>query len=235
MEPLARVPPTRVYHLTAEGMHFKVTVTLRASRVERWIRAVKKQFLDAAPIKCVGLDCEFTDPREGRENQRAAVLQLSVASENLVFQICWADEVPQLLKEFLRDNTIRFCGAAIHNDVRMLSYYGIDIPSVFDLQKIIPNPTNNPTPSLYDLSNATIETNLEKKKRKNKKKKTKKKDDEEEEEEDDLIFGWGNVPLSYEQVKYAALDARLGFEIARRHWNHGYNSHVDRLNIIVDE
>jgi hypothetical protein len=59
----------------------------------------------------------------------------------------------------------------------MLRYYGIEIPSVFDLQKIIPNPTNNPIPSLYDLSNATIGTNLEKKKRK---KKDKKKDDEEE-------------------------------------------------------
>jgi hypothetical protein len=82
-------------------------------------------------------------------------------------------------------------------------------------QKIIPNPTNNPIPSLYDLSNATIGTNLEKKKRKKKdKKKNKKKDNEEEE---DLIFDWGNVPLSYEQVKYAALDARLGFKIARRH------------------
>ena len=150
----------------------------------------------------------------------------------MVFQICWADKVPQLLKEFLRDNTIRFCGAAIHNDVHMLGYYGIDIPSVFDLQKVIPNPTNNLIPSLYDLANATVGTNLEKKKRK---KKDVKKDDEEE-EEDDLIFGWGNVPLSYEQVKYAALDARLGFEIARRHWKlHGYNSHVDRLNINVDE
>ena len=175
MEPLTR---TRVYHLTAEEMSFKVTVNARASRVERWIRAVKKEFLDAAPIKCVGLDCEFTNPREGRQNQRAAVLQLSVAKENLVFQIRWADEVPQLLKDFLRDNTIRFCGTAIHNDVRMLRYYGIDISTVVDLQQVIPNPTNNLIPSLYDLSNATIETNLEKKKRK---KKDKKKDDEEEE------------------------------------------------------
>jgi hypothetical protein len=56
------------------------TKTLCASRVE-----VKQQFLDATPIKCVGLDCEFTNPREGRRNQRAAVLQLSVASEVLVF------------------------------------------------------------------------------------------------------------------------------------------------------
>jgi hypothetical protein len=93
---------------------------------------------------------------------------------------------------------------------------------VFDLQQIISKPTNNPIPSLYDLPNDTIGINLEKKKRKKNdkkknKKKNKKNDDEEEEEEDDLIFGWGNVPLIYEQVKYAALDARLGFEIARRH------------------
>jgi ribonuclease D len=70
----------------------------------------------------------------------------------------------------------------------------------------MPNPTKNPIPSLYDLSNATIGTKLEKKKRK--------KDDEEEE----LIYGWAKVPLSDKQVLYAALDARLGFEIARRYW-----------------
>jgi hypothetical protein len=107
-----------VYHFTAEGMHFMVTETLRASSVEKWICTVKQQFLDAAPIKCVGLECEFTNPREGRHNQRAAVLQLSVTFKVLVFQICPANGVPQLLKEFLKNTTIRFCGVAIDNDVR---------------------------------------------------------------------------------------------------------------------
>jgi hypothetical protein len=55
---------------------------------------------------------------------------------------------------------------------------------VYDLQVIIPNPTNKPIPSLYDLSNATIGTKLEKKRRI---KKNKKKGDEEE--EDELIYG----------------------------------------------
>jgi hypothetical protein len=42
--------------------------------------------------------------------------------------------------------------------------------------------------------------------------------------------------LSDKQVLYAALDARLGFEIARKHWKlQGYNSHVDHLNIMVDD
>jgi hypothetical protein len=120
-------------------MHFKVTVTLRASRVERWIHDVKRDFLNAAPIKLlVGLDCEFTDHREGRDNQRVAILQLSVVTENLVFQICWADEVPQLLTDFLQDNTIKFCGAAIHKDVQTMGSYGIDI--------LIGPPKDNPEP-----------------------------------------------------------------------------------------
>jgi hypothetical protein len=75
-------------------MEFTITETLHASMVEMWLRAVKQRFLDAAPIKCVGLDYEFTSPREGRRHQRAIVLQLSVASEVLVFQICQADHVP---------------------------------------------------------------------------------------------------------------------------------------------
>jgi hypothetical protein len=114
-------------------MEFTITETLRASMVEMWLHAVKQWFLDAAPIKCVGLDCEFTSPREGRRHQRVAVLQLSVASEVLVFQICWADHVSQLLKDFLKDPTIRFCDAAIGNDVRMLQSYGIEITSLYDL------------------------------------------------------------------------------------------------------
>ena len=54
-----------MYYFTTEEMCFRVTVTLRASTVECWIRAVKKQFLHDTTIKCVGLDCEFTNPRVG--------------------------------------------------------------------------------------------------------------------------------------------------------------------------
>jgi hypothetical protein len=120
------LPRSRLYYITIEEINFTITETLRASRVEKWIRAVKQRFLDAASIKCVGLDCEFTTHEVP---QRAAVLQLSVTSEILIFQICWANRVPQLLKEFLKDTTIKFCSVAIANDVRMLSIYGIEIPS----------------------------------------------------------------------------------------------------------
>jgi hypothetical protein len=119
------LPRSRLYYVIIEEMNFTITETLHASRVEKWIRAVKRRFLNAAPIKCVGLDCEFTTHEVP---QRATVLQLSVASEILIFQICKANGVLQLLKDFLKDTTIKFCGAAIGNDLRKLRSYGIVIP-----------------------------------------------------------------------------------------------------------
>jgi hypothetical protein len=226
------LPRSQLYYVVIEEMNFTIMETLRTSRVEKWVRAIKRRFLNAALIKCVGLDCEFTTHEVP---QRAAILQLSVASEILIFQICKANRMPQLLKEFLKDTPIKFCGAAITNDLCMLRTYRIVIPFAYDLQKIVPNPTNKQTPSLYDLANATIETLLENKKRDKKKDKKKyKKKGEEEEDEDELIFGWAKVPLSFNQLLYAALDAHLGFEIARSYWKlKGYNSHVDHLKLNV--
>ena len=69
-------PRSQLFHYKnlAVNMHFKVVVTLRASTVERWIRDVKRRYLDAAPMKIVGLDCEFTDAAP-EERQRVIRLQ----------------------------------------------------------------------------------------------------------------------------------------------------------------
>ncbi|XP_051190278.1 uncharacterized protein [Lolium perenne] len=219
------LPPSKVYYDVMEKMNFKVTYTLRAKRVERWIRAVKRDFLDAAEIKVMGLDCEFT-----------VVLQLSVAQHNLVFHIVNADEVPGLLIDFLADKNIRFCGAAIHNDVDMLQTYVIIIPSAINLQQILPNPVpRKQTPNLYDLENHYIGTGLEQKKKFNYKKNNPPKTSKELEEEA-VIFGWGDFPLSHKQLQYAVLDARLGFELGRRHLRAlGYNFHMDRLGLNIYE
>jgi hypothetical protein len=44
-------PRYEIYYDVMEKMNFKITYTLRAKRVERWIRAVRRDFLDAAEIK----------------------------------------------------------------------------------------------------------------------------------------------------------------------------------------
>jgi hypothetical protein len=118
-------------------MHLRVTDTLRASRVKRWIHHVQREFLNRAPENsmCIGLNYEYTDAVKNvkRKNlsqekkQRAAVLQLFVASKTLVFQICHADAVSELLREFLNNDAIMFWGAAIQHDVHMLENYRITI------------------------------------------------------------------------------------------------------------
>jgi hypothetical protein len=65
------LPRSQLYYVVIEEMNFTITETLHASRVEKWICAVKRQFLDTALTKCVGLDCEFTTHEVP---QRAAVL-----------------------------------------------------------------------------------------------------------------------------------------------------------------
>ena len=202
-------PRTQIYSIDQEGWHFRVTVTIEATTLEDWIRGVKGEFLDAAEVKCVGLDCEFTYSRgkhcslAPEKKQRAAVLQLCVAYQCLVFQICHADYVPDLLKEFLADPDIKFCGAAIQNDQNRLKYYGITIPGAIDLQKQFKNPAPIDPPSLIALSNAYLGTNLSK---------------NDPETLQMRRGGWEVTPLSYKRAKYTALDARLGFELARILW-----------------
>jgi hypothetical protein len=62
-----------------------------------------------------------------------------VAYETLFFQICHANVVPELLREFLNNNVIMFWGAAIQLDVQMMEYYEITIPEVSELQMEVPN------------------------------------------------------------------------------------------------
>jgi hypothetical protein len=178
---------------------------------------------------CVGLDCEYTDAVKNvkqknlplEKKQCAIVLQLSMASETLVFQICHADAVPKLPREFLDNDAIMFWDAAIQRDVQMLEYYGITIPGTRDLQRKIPNPTFNYPLGLYALANAYIEINLSK---------------NDPKIEAIRREGWVDVSLRFEQVKYTALDARLGFEISRKCFQlDGYNTHLDRINVAILE
>ena len=75
--------------------------------------------------------------------------------------------------------------------------------SITDLQTRIKIPVEDcdkQLPSLFDVANFVLGTNLQK--------------------GDETVAlrssGWENYPLTYERIKYAALDARVSFEIAAR-------------------
>jgi hypothetical protein len=110
---MAAIPPYRIYHFNEQGISFKVTFTLHGARVEKWIRQIQGKILDNAPIKCVGLDVEYTDAVTNvkqrnlslKQRQRVTVLQLSIGYETLVFQIVHADT--EALRDFLEMKTSR--------------------------------------------------------------------------------------------------------------------------------
>ena len=75
--------------------------------------------------------------------------------------------------------------------------------SIADLQtriKILVEVCDKQTPSLFDIENFVLGTNRQK--------------------GDEIVAlrssGWENYPLTYERIKYAALDARVSFEMAAR-------------------
>jgi hypothetical protein len=143
-----------------------------------------------------------------------------VASKTLVFQICHADAVPELLREFLNNDEMRSCSGA-RQSVMSRCWSTTESPFPGSVTSGGRSPTLNYPLCLYALANAYIGTNLSK--------------------NDPKVVairrdGWVDVPISFEQVKYAALDARLGFEIASKFFQlAGYNTHVDHLNVALLE
>jgi hypothetical protein len=119
--------------------------------------------------------------------------------------------------DFMGNKNIKFCSTATTNDASMLAYYDIVISVTHDLQRVIANSTANYSPALYALSNAYIGTNILKK---------------------GYNFigrdGWSHYPLIIDKIMYAAMDARIDFEIARRFWQLvGYNIPKDHLNVNI--
>ena len=116
---MARQPPKdeRPYHFATQGIDTKATVTIQPSIVKAWISRVWTNFLRDAERKLVGLDTEFTNAAFGKrqkdlpkeQKQRAAVLQLCVANECLVYHIVHARHVPAMLGRFLAYEDIVFC------------------------------------------------------------------------------------------------------------------------------
>ncbi|XP_073351902.1 uncharacterized protein [Aegilops tauschii subsp. strangulata] len=211
---MARQPPPkdeRPYHFDAQGIDIKATVTTQASTVEAWISRVWASYLRDADEKLVGLDTEFTNAVFGKrqkdlpkeQKQRAAVLQLCVANECLVYHIVHARHVPAMLRRFLADRDIVFCGAGIKQDQDMLGYYGLNIASSFDLQERVEVPKNvcsKPTPSLIDLSNYLLGTKFSK-----------------DGECDKLRrSGWGMITLVLQVVAYIEVVQELGFMVQIR-------------------
>ena len=110
-----------------------------------WVTGVQTCALPISALatskeKVVGTDLEFT-PRGRR--QKAAVLQLCVGQECLVYHICCAaNAISEKFKQFLRNRRYKFAGVDTTADRRMLnrSEHIFLIDNHVDIQGIWRNP-----------------------------------------------------------------------------------------------
>jgi ribonuclease D len=178
------------------------TVTSSGQAVERWIAEILSVHRPGGIGYniAVGLDVEWRPSYRADQNP-VATLQLCVERSCLIFQLLHADYVPGALAEFLGDRGIRFFGVGVEADAERLSDdHGLQVANAVDLRGRAAERMNRPDlrqAGLRALVQAVMGVDLVKPQRV-------------------TMSRWDAYCLSYEQIRYACIDAFVSFEIARR-------------------
>ena len=131
-----------IQHVLVEGSWSIVaTVTGQSRVVQKWINNVSNS-LQKVEMKVIGLDAKYMEHATGKI-QRAAVLQLWLENDVLLYHIIHAPSIPGELHDFLSQEDIYFCGAAIEGDKQKLASYNLDSKSIADLQTRIKIPAED--------------------------------------------------------------------------------------------
>ena len=122
-----------VQHVLVEGsLSIVATVTVYPRVVRKWINNVSNS-LEKVETMVIGLDAEYTERAPGKI-QRAVVLQLCLEDDVLVYHIIHLPSIPGEIQDFLSQEDVYFCGAAIDGDKLKLEPYKLYLNSIADLQ-----------------------------------------------------------------------------------------------------
>ena len=125
-----------VQHVLVEGsLSIVSTVTVHPRVVRKWINNVSNS-LQKVEMKVISLDAEYTE-RATWKIQHAAVLQLCLEDDVLVYHIIHTPSIPGELHNFLSRDDIYFCGAAIAGDKQKLEPYNLDLKSIADVHIVL--------------------------------------------------------------------------------------------------
>lgn len=188
---------TDVIEVTFGDDVIATTVTSSGEAVEAWLAEVR-----AAPSSSlvVGLDVEWRPSRRSDQNP-VATLQLCVGRRCLIFQLLHADRVPRALAEFLGDRGVRFVGVGVEADAERLSDdHELVVANAVDLRGLAAEGMGRPElrqAGLRAIVAAVMGVNLVKPQRV-------------------TMSRWDASCLSYEQIRYACIDAFVSFEVGRK-------------------
>ena len=100
-----------VQHVLVEGsMLIVATVTVHPGVVRQWINHVSNS-LEKVETRVIGLDAEYMERAPGKI-QHAAVLQLCLEDDVLVYHIIHSPSIPGELHDFLSREDVYFCGGS---------------------------------------------------------------------------------------------------------------------------
>ncbi|KQK09028.1 hypothetical protein BRADI_2g45630v3 [Brachypodium distachyon] len=204
-----------------DGTSIRTTVTNSGYLVECFLKEVQQRFheevqaaepQDADVQHCliVGLDTEWRQiSHKGRRAKsfQIALLQLCVGDRCLVFQIFNADYVPHQLAEFLANPDHCFVAVGVGGDEqRLREDCGIEVAYTMDLPEVAADVLHRPKlrqSGLKTLAREVMGALIDKPKRV-------------------TLSDWSSEHLTWEQVRYACIDAFVSFDVGRRLLcNHG--------------
>ncbi|CAL4974912.1 unnamed protein product [Urochloa decumbens] len=189
---------TKVYTVRFEGDEITTTVTSSGEAVEGWIDEIYSVHRRRLHKLVIGLDVEWR-PLFGPGYSRTALLQLCVGRRCLIFQLLYADYIPNALAEFLDDTDFRFVGVGVLDDaVRLSNDYGLNVASTVDLGELAAE-MGRPDlrhAGLKAVAGAVMDVTVDK-------------------PQWVRTGPWDDYYLSGEQVQYACTDAFVSFEVGR--------------------
>lgn len=193
--------------LAHDTITINAVYTNQSASADAWVEKAE-DLLAASKLKIVGADVEFTP--SGR-NQKAAVLQLCVGQDCLVYHIaCAADPISKKFDDFLRNWRYKFAGFDITRDRKMLGKYNlyinrhVDIQEIWkdpDLQKVGRDGELNGKQGLKDVAGNLIDNSYYEMKGGM---------------TNDDHQVWHRAPLSQKHKDYAAKDAYVAYELYRQ-------------------
>ncbi|PUZ55504.1 hypothetical protein GQ55_5G217500 [Panicum hallii var. hallii] len=190
---------TKVYRVMFEGDAITTTVTSSGASVKGWLDEVFSVHHRRLHKLVVGLDVEWR-PIFGRGYSPTALLQICVGRCCLVFQVLYADYIPNALVEFLGDSDYRFVGVGVGADaVRLSNDLGLDVANTVDLAELAAEEMGRRdlrNAGLKVIASAVMGVDIEK--------------------PDEVRLGpWDDYYLTDQQIKYACIDAFVSFEVGR--------------------
>lgn len=191
-----------LYDVTFFDDTIKTLVTHTPCLVDTWISDIEHLHHHRLHRLTVGLDIEWL-PNFYRNQvpNPPATLQLCVGRNCLIFQLLFAPEIPQSLKNFLLDADYTFVGVEINRDVEKLrDSYGLEVQNTVDLRGLAADWTGKDwirSRGLVNIAKEVLGKDFEKPK-------------------NVTVSHWDDDWLSLDQIQYACVDAFVSFEIGKK-------------------